>query len=96
MRLRPVVECYANVLTRADIWALAGTASAELLQNDDGGVAYSFEYYGRASLPSDSTGDELERMPSIHFTTDDLLEFFEDNFGFSTEETVAIMGVHTL
>ena len=97
--LRPIVECYSEPtsgLTRADIWALAGLTAAEHMQDDDDGVIYSFEYYGRSSLPNEMSGKDGDIMPGNHLTTQGLLDYFNETFGFSTRETVGIMGVHTL
>jgi hypothetical protein len=53
----------------------------------------------------DKHGQEVEcsatkgphrEMPSLNILTDDLYNFFEDEFGFDEEDTVAIMGAHSL
>lgn len=93
MRLRPLVECFAPALTRADVWALAALTSAEFLQ--DGGPTYPDFVAGRPSRADDESGNG-ESMPSPHLTTPALLDFFGSNFGFDAQETVAIMGAHTL
>ena len=97
-RLRPIVTCYDSALTRGDIWALAGLASAEHMQDDDDDdtISFNLEYYGRVSLPDDESGKLGDVMPGNHLTTQGLLDYFNKTFGFTTQETVAIMGVHTL
>lgn len=66
---------------------------------EDKDVTFPFKFYGR---PICSEGDSLGNAPdsvdppSPLFTTGDVLDFFESNFGFSDKEAVAIMGAHTL
>jgi hypothetical protein len=61
------------------------------------------ENAGRPCLGKD--GQEVEcsatkgphrEFPSVNILTDDLYKFFEDEFGFDEEDTVAIMGAHSL
>ena len=85
---------YQNQLTRADIWALAATTAANEMQRS-GNVPYRFDYYGRETCGDMEGGPDIA-MPSNHVTTDDLLDFFSEEFGFTNRETVAIMGAHTL
>ena len=85
---------YENQLTRADIWALAAMTAAEAMQQG-GRFSYDFEYYGRDTCP-DMQGGPVVAMPSAHLTTENLLDFFDVNFGFGTSQAVAMMGAHTL
>ena len=50
---------------------------------------------GNSQACSATRGPHRE-VPGININTHDLFSFFEDNFGFNTRETVAIMGAHTL
>ena len=98
--LIPLVDCFApQNLTRADIWVLAALQSMELLQDteseDDVLVTFPFQYYGRSSMDYMEIGNG-EVMPGAHFTTSEVLQYFNDTFGYTTQETVAIMGAHTL
>jgi uncharacterized Tic20 family protein len=97
--LRPFVNCYAEWLTRADIWALATLTAAEAMQpqGDDMLLSFPLEWVGRTSLEQDDTGAEFEHeMPSVHLTTSELFQFFEDEFGFTSDEAVALMGAHSV
>ena len=91
----PIVNFYSDVLTRADIWALAAVTAAEEAQENPGARRYECDYYGRETC-DDATGGPNRELPSAHLTTDELLDFFASNFAFSEQETVAIMGAHTL
>jgi hypothetical protein len=87
---------FENQLTRADVWALAALSAADAMQqNDNSSVDYGFNYYGRTTC-SDQRGGPEVAMPSAHLATDGLVDFFSRAFGFSSDETVAIMGAHTL
>jgi len=109
--LRPVVSQFeVHGVTRADIWALAATTGADVAQGRQR-VDFVFDTYGRVScedtntpclnemleeVPCDETHGPHRPFPSPDLTTHDVLQFFEDEFGFTMEETVAIMGAHTL
>jgi hypothetical protein len=92
-----LVDYYSNQLTRADIWALAALHAAYLAQRNGDAVDYPFDYYGRPTCDDeDGTGGPVDDMPSSHFTTDEVLAYFLAEFDFDPQETVAIMGAHTL
>ena len=109
--LRPVVEEFAiEGVTRADIWALAATVGADMAQGREE-VEFEFATYGRVTcedsndtcrrqggeeVPCDETHGPFRPSPSPDLTTHGLLTFFDETFGFSMEETIAIMGAHTL
>jgi hypothetical protein len=97
--LRPLVNCYSEWLTRADIWALATLTAAEALQQGGGGggevLPFPLEWVGRLSMAQDDTGGE-EQTPSAHLTTSELFQFFDDEFGFTPDEAVALMGAHSM
>lgn len=91
--LKPIAAAYANRLTRADVWALAGITSLNFLGATP---SLPFQFYGRETCNNALVGDTSIVMPGAHMTTAELLAFFQKNFGFNSDETVAIMGVHTL
>ena len=105
--LEPLVEFYANQLTRTDIWALSAVHFIDFAR-EGFGPAFTFDYYGRPTcdsnitLEDDEDADELylegadHEMPSSHMVTSQLLDFMDREFNFSPQETVAIMGAHTL
>jgi Peroxidase len=102
--LQPIVDKYAAQLTRADVWVLAGLTAAEVSQNAGGGgnngppptnVVFSMQYVNRPTC-NNAQGGPSRQLPSAHFHTSQTLEFFANNFGFNNEETVAILGAHTL
>jgi hypothetical protein len=98
--LDSTVSFYEIQLTRADVWALAALTAAGDMQPAEvlGRGAYNKHYYGRESCfeaKGVCCGPDVV-MPSNHITTEDLLDFFSDEFAFSSTETVAILGAHTL
>jgi Peroxidase len=103
--LSDVVTRYSETLTRADLWVLAGLVAAESAQtrcnNNNGGtnniVAFEMQFTGRSVCPEENpVGGPKRSLPSAHFVTDQVVEFFSTNFGFSEEQAVAILGAHTL
>lgn len=58
-------------------------------------VPFPMQYVNRPTC-DDPQGGPARRMPSAHFHTFQTLEFFATNFDFSEDETVAILGAHTL
>jgi hypothetical protein len=93
-KLAGIVNRYRNQLTRADVWMLAAIEAASVLQKG-GAVDFEFNFVGRASCPDPFGGIE-PAMPSPHLATQGILNFFDNEFGFSSSETVAILGAHTL
>ena len=99
--LQPIVNKYAAQMTRADLWVLAGLTAAEVAQtagrggNNNPVVLFPMQYVNRASC-DDPQGGPARSVPSSHFDTNQTLDFFASNFDFSDEETVAILGAHTL
>lgn len=84
-------------LSRADCWAIAAVTTAQQLN----GVGFTFdlEHVGRRDCSNgDAIGDVRDSVdqPSASLTTDGLLDFFASEFGFDAQETVALMGAHTL
>jgi Peroxidase len=103
--LQPIVTKYAQgpnaLLTRADVWALAGLTAASNAQAVTT-VSFPLTLVGRPNCANFPNGTEATRagpdrtLPSAHLTSQQLVDFFAANFGFSASETVAIMGAHTL
>ena len=97
-------------LTRADIWALAAITGANWA-NPNNQFFVEFKYYGRTNCENRGTtclgslGQNVgcsattgphRIMPGVNIDTEDVLDFFTDNFGFSDQQTVALMGAHTV
>ena len=93
-----IVSDYSGSLSRADIWTLAALLSSEEAQNGNNRVSFPFEWYGRddCSSTDGKSSDTSQSLPSPDLTTHQLLQFFSDDFGLSTRETVALMGAHTI
>ena len=81
-------------LSTADIWALAALTAAEVSQPSTGKILFPFEWYGRVDCVGPDTTSS--KFPSPNLSTEGLLDFFDTTFDFNAEETVAIMGAHTL
>jgi hypothetical protein len=91
------VDYYADQLTRADLWALASLHAADVAQQDqEDAVDYPFDYYGRVTCDDIATAGPVDNLPSAHQTTEKLLQYFKAEFDYTAQETVAIMGGHTL
>lgn len=108
--LAPIVaEFEGNALnvTRADIWAFASLVAVEVARStlvftDDFKVGRkTCETAGTCPMKNRSTcasfgPDVPSDFPSTDFTTHQLLDFMNDHFGYTADETVAIMGAHTI
>jgi hypothetical protein len=99
-------------ISRADIWALAAHVGADVGQTRSATkVDFQLEFIGRKNCETAQTtcfdannnarecnatlGPHVE-LPSSHITSEELYHFFSEEFGFDIQETVAIMGAHTL
>lgn len=108
--LAPIVRDLENAslrVSRADIWMLAGLIAAEDAQS---GVSFTDNFrVGRKNCETVGTcrntsrrvcassgPDQPDDFPSPHFTTHDLIDFMSAHFGYTADDTVAIMGAHTL
>lgn len=88
---------FSNVLTRADVWVLAGLAAAESSLPQGANLQFNTEFLGRPVCAEDDPfGGPIRELPGPHLTADQLIEFFLKNFGFSNRDTAAIMGAHTM
>lgn len=99
-------------ISRADIWALAALVGADVAQErSETKVNFALEFIGRKNCEDiftqcfDQDGNEREcsatlgphvHLPEPDITTEELFHFFNSEFGFSVQETVALMGAHTL
>ena len=92
-----VVPKYSTWLSRADIWMIAALTAAELGQPaGPNRVSFDLDGYGRQGCSaSDFRLGPNPKLPSNHLTTQELLDFFSDTFSFTSEQAVAIMGVHS-
>jgi len=97
--LAPIVSKYSDsALTRADIWVLAGMVAAEGTQVRFPKVAFEMQFVARrVCVEDDPKGGPQRHFPSSHFVTAELLDYFAETFpGFTTRDTVALIGAHTL
>jgi hypothetical protein len=93
--LEDIVDKYNDTgLSTADIWALAALTAAEVSQPSTGKILFPFDWYGRVDCEGPDTTSH--KFPSPNLSTEGLLDFFNKKFDFNEEETVAIMGAHTL
>jgi len=108
--LEPIVNSYSASLSRADVWALATIVGAESSQRGRDALEYTFDLVGRVNC--EDTGVDVcvnvadgcdpsrngptRVMPSANLNTAEVLHFFSSEFGFGAEETVALMGAHTI
>ena len=103
-------EDLALGFSRADIWALAALVGADVSQRRPL-VDFSLETIGRincedAGNPCLDFDNEVtpctpergphRELPLADITTADLFHFFSSEFGFNVQETVALMGAHTI
>jgi Peroxidase len=107
-----VTELEPLGLSRADIWALAVLVAADMSQSEmifsdafqpgrvnceiAGTCQFSDSDPSLSALCSTHGPDSPADFPSTIFTTHELIAFMGDHFGFNADQTVAIMGAHTL
>jgi len=96
--LEDVVQDFArNGISRADIWALAAMTACQKAQpNNNDAIRFPMIHFGRRDCGSNPKDGPSRDIPDMNTGTRELFTFFEDEFGFDIEETVAIMGAHTL
>jgi len=84
-------------LTRSDIFALAALTAADVSQGTVNRVDFPFTWVGRVNCEDITEKRDMRSdMPSPHFNTSGMLNYFNTHFGFDARETVALMGAHTL
>lgn len=106
--LSNLLEEYAvHGVTRADIWALAALTGADQTKAQPP-VIFTFEWYGRPTCemlnePKDcvestcsATRGPHRELPGPDLDTHGVLRYFEDTFGLDAQETVALMGAHSI
>ena len=96
-----IVDKYKGSYSRADIWALATLISADkaVLDARPEGLTFPMTFIGRRDCKDADAkgyGGPQVDMPLPDLTTHELLKFFGKTFGFSSDETVAIMGAHAV
>jgi hypothetical protein len=108
--LAPIVAEFENKalgVSRADIWAYAALCGAEVSQTE---IVFTDSFLvGRTNCETVGTcssndpifcasngPDQPSDFPETEFTTHQLLAFMLDHFGFNADETVAIMGAHSI
>jgi hypothetical protein len=96
--LKPIVEKYEPLgLSRPDIWVLASSTGVEMAMPDSEFVPIPFTTVGRQPCnPANMTEGPKATACDPNLGTDELVEFFKVHFGFSPQETAAIMGAHTM
>jgi len=99
-------EGYSSLISRADFWALAGIAAVEKgienanedCDSDDCVVpdaGLSFQWGREDCSTSPYTTDDVG-LPSSLLDHDGVMDFFASEFGFDENQTVALLGAHTL
>jgi len=99
-------EGYSSLISRADFWALAGIAAVdkgiananEDCDSDDCAVPDSglvFKW-GRQDCSTSPDTTEDVGLPGSTLDHDGVMDFFATEFGFDENQTVALMGAHTL
>jgi Peroxidase len=107
--LQPIVTDLENPIlgvSRADIWAYAVLVAAEVSQSN---LVFTDSFrVGRKNCETIGTcdagnqdcsidgPDQATDFPSSDYTSHQLLKFMHSHFGFDSDQTVAIMGAHTL
>merc|ERR1712013_849355 len=97
---------YDSVLSRADFWALAGVYAVDKtieLNNDDceeddcvvpdSGLVFQ---WGRTDCDTAPHTDVDVHLPSALLNHSSVVTFFANEVGFDENETVALLGAHTL
>lgn len=96
---------YSSEISRADFWVVAGNlvieyASTQVrpvggpVQMDPSpGTLYLPFRYGRVDAP---TCSDVGWLPDAGYNWSDMKKLFVGRFGFNVQETVAIMGAHSL
>ena len=110
--LAPIVTKYQGQsgVSRADIWAISGLAACEAAARRSN-FTFPVNWIGRQNcevaqstcydknsqvVPCNATRGPNRDLPSPDLTTHQVLSYFLTTFNFNTDETVAIMGAHTL
>merc|ERR1719397_791074 len=98
-------EELGEVLSRADLWALLGVwavqqtidNSNEDCEDCDTGPDQTLDFkWGRVDCDTAPYSDSLLNYPSGLLNHDELMSFFDSEFGYTEREVTALMGAHTL
>ena len=94
---------YSALLSRADFWAYAAYSALDIAVGNANtscsgcmpelGLVFKS---GRVDCDTSPTTTVDVGLPSSHLNYTGLISFFKDEFDFTADETVALMGVHTL
>ena len=99
-----------RLLSRADIWMLSAFAGIDVTQGPQR-IDFPLRHIGRVNCEDANTICRNEAgtqvvcnqvrgpfrfVPPNDITTHDLFEFFDNEFGFTVKQTVALMGAHTI
>lgn len=93
--LEPIVQKYRKALNRGDVWMLSAMVAIEETQTQHPIRKFRMQWVGRPECDGPFNRGPDHKHPKSHLTTHELLDFFKDEFDFSTRDTVAIMGAHT-
>lgn len=95
-----------DIISRADFWVYGSIyaiektvelANENCFTNDCHVPKPNLKFqYGRIDCPSSPYSEEHLLYPSPNFDYQGVVSYFETEFGFTANETVALMGVHTL
>lgn len=99
-------------LSRTDIWMLSAIVASDVLQPSDESISWPFNWIGRktcAELNNNFCRDENgqrtrcdedrgphRHLPHADIGTGAIADFFNKEFGWNEQETVAIMGAHSV
>ena len=89
---------YSRRMSRADFYALASVVALEKATEKlaDKFLGRSQLKFGRKDCSTVPEEDSENHFPSALGNIDDTLSYFAREFGFSPQETVALLGAHTL
>ncbi|KAL7548017.1 hypothetical protein ACHAWF_011297 [Thalassiosira exigua] len=99
-----VVEKFKEHYSRTDVWTMATLVSADMAlvnkkERRRSRVDFPMRHYGRRvceGANDQGIGGPDVKMPSNDLNTHELLQFFQEEFDFDEDETVAIMGIHSV
>jgi len=99
--LHPIYKEFEHSYSRADIWALATLVACDMSVLDDRpeGLKFPMRYIGRKDCEGSDdmgVGGPDPKLPGNDMPTHEFLAFMKDEFGYSTEETVIVMGMHAV
>lgn len=99
---------YSEVVGHADFWALAATVAVERgvvnanigkcgCENGCPMPTPNFDYlWGRQDCDSSPLTGKMNTFPSPAMSSEEMFEYFNQTFGFNSQEVVALLGAHSL